>query len=584
MGRSRTKKSREGNGCVQLNSNQQVSSPSSKTSTSDIEPEIKMVIDESGNSVLNNVTEVQVNTKKMSKKKSITEAEHSIDKSTKKPKKEIIKECDKDLGKGGVDFEQVSSPNFASSNQDSKVKMDIDESGSLSVSSATEVECCSGITLEKELATKVKKPKKGHKEKGANDSDTQEVKMDIHGSGNLSVSSVTEAECCSGITLEIELTPKVKKLTKEHKKKNANDSDTQDIASKIPIVSKLPTELSIARYVEDAGNKDNSTSTFRRRNARKKKAKFSKSTNDEQRSTESPTSENCKNVSQTESHHEISDNVSQDSSITGTPENTFETQSRCDERNRAKECVSPILCKSYKKSLKNVHDSLDKNEDMMNDDFSNNQQMLKTRNGDNLRNAKDMSNEQNIELNQQQVGEGDKSKTINTGKRNAGKSGEKLTCKSNKDGKNEHKNKTDQAKKVISRQHCSNKSSKSGEQDEMVKNHSKHVNDQKTRNANRNGREREAIKDSNWEEKREKDENSRQKETFNRETLFDNVFTSKKDYNYDASIKKEVQAVTTFHKVKEIQGDLFSMPESFSFAHCVAEDMNMGSGIAVQFR
>jgi hypothetical protein len=36
--------------------------------------------------------------------------------------------------------------------------------------------------------------------------------------------------------------------------------------------------------------------------------------------------------------------------------------------------------------------------------------------------------------------------------------------------------------------------------------------------------------------------------------------------------------------VKEVTGDLFEAPKEFSLAHCVASDMRMGSGIAVNFR
>ncbi|KAJ3660383.1 hypothetical protein Zmor_004833 [Zophobas morio] len=39
-----------------------------------------------------------------------------------------------------------------------------------------------------------------------------------------------------------------------------------------------------------------------------------------------------------------------------------------------------------------------------------------------------------------------------------------------------------------------------------------------------------------------------------------------------------------YTKVREVFSDLFDAPEDYSLAHCVAEDMNMGSGIAVQFR
>jgi len=39
----------------------------------------------------------------------------------------------------------------------------------------------------------------------------------------------------------------------------------------------------------------------------------------------------------------------------------------------------------------------------------------------------------------------------------------------------------------------------------------------------------------------------------------------------------------SFVKVEEIQEDLFKMPDEYALAHCVAEDMIMGRGIAVQF-
>lgn len=36
--------------------------------------------------------------------------------------------------------------------------------------------------------------------------------------------------------------------------------------------------------------------------------------------------------------------------------------------------------------------------------------------------------------------------------------------------------------------------------------------------------------------------------------------------------------------IKEIDGDLFSVDNSFSMAHCVAADLKMGKGIAIKFR
>lgn len=40
----------------------------------------------------------------------------------------------------------------------------------------------------------------------------------------------------------------------------------------------------------------------------------------------------------------------------------------------------------------------------------------------------------------------------------------------------------------------------------------------------------------------------------------------------------------TYKIVKEVDGDLFDAPKECSLAHCVATDMRMGSGIAVNFR
>lgn len=35
---------------------------------------------------------------------------------------------------------------------------------------------------------------------------------------------------------------------------------------------------------------------------------------------------------------------------------------------------------------------------------------------------------------------------------------------------------------------------------------------------------------------------------------------------------------------RELEGDLFSAPKTYSLAHCVAADLKMGAGIAVAFR
>lgn len=36
--------------------------------------------------------------------------------------------------------------------------------------------------------------------------------------------------------------------------------------------------------------------------------------------------------------------------------------------------------------------------------------------------------------------------------------------------------------------------------------------------------------------------------------------------------------------LEEINEDLFELPNEFSLAHCVAEDLRMGAGIAVTFK
>jgi hypothetical protein len=43
-------------------------------------------------------------------------------------------------------------------------------------------------------------------------------------------------------------------------------------------------------------------------------------------------------------------------------------------------------------------------------------------------------------------------------------------------------------------------------------------------------------------------------------------------------------SMKNYKKIKEVDGDLFEAPKEYSLAHCVAADMRMGSGIAVNFR
>lgn len=58
------------------------------------------------------------------------------------------------------------------------------------------------------------------------------------------------------------------------------------------------------------------------------------------------------------------------------------------------------------------------------------------------------------------------------------------------------------------------------------------------------------------------------------------------DNGYDQfceSLRRSKHSDVIYTKVIEIQEDLFNMPSEYSLAHCVAQDMNMGSGIAVRF-
>ncbi|XP_028135817.2 uncharacterized protein LOC114330619 [Diabrotica virgifera virgifera] len=66
--------------------------------------------------------------------------------------------------------------------------------------------------------------------------------------------------------------------------------------------------------------------------------------------------------------------------------------------------------------------------------------------------------------------------------------------------------------------------------------------------------------------------------------MFDKTYAEEDD-EYKQFLE-ELQSKTTpdFSKIQEENRDLFDMPEDWSLAHCVAEDLRMGSGIAVVFR
>ncbi|KAF2883990.1 hypothetical protein ILUMI_22188 [Ignelater luminosus] len=59
-----------------------------------------------------------------------------------------------------------------------------------------------------------------------------------------------------------------------------------------------------------------------------------------------------------------------------------------------------------------------------------------------------------------------------------------------------------------------------------------------------------------------------------------NYQNSGEDPEYIECFSKCRKFFSSFVKVKEIEGDLFAMSKEYSLAHCVAEDLNMGSGIA----
>lgn len=69
--------------------------------------------------------------------------------------------------------------------------------------------------------------------------------------------------------------------------------------------------------------------------------------------------------------------------------------------------------------------------------------------------------------------------------------------------------------------------------------------------------------------------------SFNHSLEYDKDREFDKDYDH---WEKNWKKVTEFKVVNEIDGDLFQQPKDFSLAHCVAEDLRMGSGIAVEFK
>ncbi|KAG5889537.1 hypothetical protein JTB14_036628 [Gonioctena quinquepunctata] len=65
--------------------------------------------------------------------------------------------------------------------------------------------------------------------------------------------------------------------------------------------------------------------------------------------------------------------------------------------------------------------------------------------------------------------------------------------------------------------------------------------------------------------------------------FYDRSF-EKEDVEYKEFRDKFIKENIDFVKVTEKEKDLFEMPKDYSLGHCVAEDMRMGSGIAVNFK
>lgn len=97
---------------------------------------------------------------------------------------------------------------------------------------------------------------------------------------------------------------------------------------------------------------------------------------------------------------------------------------------------------------------------------------------------------------------------------------------------------------------------------------------------------------SNFEQKRDWNKDGGSKENWNRGNSRDWQNRHSNDRRSESS-DKEYKMFTDeerrkgkleFIRVEEIVKDLFEMPKEYSLAHCVAEDMRMGSGIAVTFK
>lgn len=89
------------------------------------------------------------------------------------------------------------------------------------------------------------------------------------------------------------------------------------------------------------------------------------------------------------------------------------------------------------------------------------------------------------------------------------------------------------------------------------------------------------VEDVSWRSSKQKSDSRNERRSLD---LFDTSYEKKdeeyKEFQMEVKSMKRVPCT----KIIEEEKDLFDMSTEYSLAHCVAEDMRMGSGIAVQFK
>ncbi|XP_077297617.1 uncharacterized protein LOC143919268 [Arctopsyche grandis] len=133
-------------------------------------------------------------------------------------------------------------------------------------------------------------------------------------------------------------------------------------------------------------------------------------------------------------------------------------------------------------------------------------------------------------------------------RRDASGSGSQKSGKSHSEGKNKH----------VSSENTAHKSKKDQTSDD-IRNHQKDM-----RNSSGSRSQVSSKPDSdNWNDFKKSSEFSKHK----------------KSSRWDSGDQKG-----SLCRIEEVKGDLFDVEDTFSLAHCVAEDLQMGAGIAVEFR